>query len=167
MCLRINRFCCFDDTRKGSTACAFYTGVLSVGGIVGNSVILGLFDKYKQKIYDFNKGKVDYEGIKLYVLITLLSSVMFLAASAFLLIAVKKEKRLLMIPWMIWMVVLISAQLCTVVFLLFIITASPKILLQCLVIVVFCLVNSYCFSCVYSQYGTLRRARCSTPTDKL
>ncbi|XP_067142064.1 uncharacterized protein [Centruroides vittatus] len=161
MCFRINRFCCYKNTKNGSLACAFYTGVVSLGGVITNSVVLALFDKYRQKLYDFNKGKIDHASIQLYFRLSLSSAVVLLLVSALLYVGVKKERRWLTVPWMVWMATLIAVQLCSVFFLFLIIKANPILLLQCFVIVLFSAVNIYCFACVYSQFKTLQEIRCS------
>ncbi|XP_023236136.1 uncharacterized protein LOC111635428 [Centruroides sculpturatus] len=167
MCFRINRFCCFKNTKNGSLACAFYTGIVSLGGIITNSVVLALFDRYKQKLYDFNKGKIDQASIQLYFRLSLSSAVVLFLVSTLLYVGIKKERRRLTVPWMVWMAVLIAVQLCSVFFLFLIIKANPIILLQCFVIVLFSAVNIYCFACVYSQYKTLQEIPCSKETQIL
>ncbi|XP_067133622.1 uncharacterized protein [Centruroides vittatus] len=104
---QMNRCCCFNNTQDASFAVGVYTAIISLIGIISVSVTFASSyqSSYPNRIY-----------ITLYALAVVIE-VLFFLISIILLYGIKKENRLLMIPWMVWMIINIVVQFIGVIML--------------------------------------------------
>lgn len=155
MCFRVTRCFCFDNLKSSSFAIGVYTAFISLFSIVTSAIVLADFDSVKNAIFhQTNLKETDFDGFKIYFILCLVFAAIFFLISLILLLGVKKDSRLLVIPWLIWMVLVIQGQ-CYMFVKTIIVATNSMAVLQIVIIGILIVFNIYCYSCVYSYYKTL------------
>ncbi|XP_023241759.1 uncharacterized protein LOC111639998 [Centruroides sculpturatus] len=144
---QMNRCCCFNNTQDASFAVGVYTAIMSLIGIISVSVTFASSyqSSYPDKVY-----------ITLYALAVVIE-VLFFLISIILLYGIKKENRLLMIPWMVWMIINIVGQFIGVIILGIVVVhmVRPFILVFVVILLLMIGLDITCFIVVNTHYQYL------------
>ncbi|XP_067132151.1 uncharacterized protein [Centruroides vittatus] len=153
MCCQLNQCCCFLNSKDGSFASGIYTAITSFVGIIILSVE---YSKFKYSISNDIACTVSLISVFVFM-------VTFLLLSLILLYAVAKEKRLALIPWMIWIIIVIVLQCAGAIFFLVITFIILKLiyLIPFAITIIFLGLNIICFAVVKTYYQSLDPSKLS------
>ncbi|XP_067123087.1 uncharacterized protein [Centruroides vittatus] len=149
---QLHRCCCFKTSEAASLASGIYTTVVSAIALIS---VIALW-----AISEFHPTSKTF-FIAVYASSLTFSSILLLF-SLLLVYAVIKKKRLALIPWMIWLMILMISQLTAIIgfFVLDILSGEISLLLLCAAILLATLgLHIVCFLVVITYYRSLEVPR--------
>ncbi|XP_067120804.1 uncharacterized protein [Centruroides vittatus] len=146
---RANKCFCFSNNQDASFASGVYTTIISLLGTVYIGTKLSYYVLYGPS------GHIVYKEISLSGIAIFLA---LLLCSITLLHAVRKEIRLMLIPWMVCMIILITIQYGSLI--LFLATVfeilHPIHFISLMIMVAMISLHTYCFVIVKTYYQKLK-----------
>ncbi|XP_023237159.1 uncharacterized protein LOC111636195 [Centruroides sculpturatus] len=170
MCFRITRCCCFPNTKDGSFAVGVYTLIISLLSTIVFGVLYGQVQNVANVVKSYpnsssvNESVLAYANIYL-ILCIVLSCIWFLVGFC-LVYGAKTDQRHFLIPWLIWMVMVIAGEFLTFICSFIVMIQIPSYAVGMLVSAAFISFHIYCYGCVYSQYKLLTESDPSQTTMK-
>ncbi|XP_023214143.1 uncharacterized protein LOC111617036 isoform X2 [Centruroides sculpturatus] len=145
---QLHRCFCFKNSKDASLASGIYTTVVSAIGLIAVIAIWSISEFHSSSKYFF---------IAVYAS-SLTFCLIFLPFSLLLVYAVIKKKRLALIPWMIWLMILMLSQLAAIIgfFVLDMLSGEISLLLACAAVLLATLgLHIVCFLVVITYYRSL------------
>ncbi|XP_023228196.1 uncharacterized protein LOC111628603 isoform X5 [Centruroides sculpturatus] len=153
----MTRCCCFFDTRIGSIACGVYTLATRIFGIV-TCVAALISPKLQKTVSMYHNGNLsDLKSIYVSILINNFIAICF---SILLVYGTRKNYKLALIPWVVWMIIELIVHVVYVGVLIVFSISNAKIVgliigIVCLISLFICL-QVYFILCVISYYEYLK-----------
>lgn len=164
-----------NNTKDGSFAVGIYTLIISFVSLIIYAVLLGEYNTFieiaRNQISTTNDDSLYnitfiLKNFRAYLIAGLIWAIVCILISISLLHGIKNDNRLLLIPWMIWMMIVIVLQSILFVACFIAMIHVTAFAGSMIVVGVFLGFNIYCFSCVYSQYKTLLESNEAVPYTK-
>lgn len=155
----MERCCCFRDTKRGSYCCGIYTAIYSLIIIIASAVFIVFAPKWRHDYFYYSEAS--FEEMRITFIIYMAMATMFLLVSLLLMYGVKKDNRYLLIPWMVWVIFMLVLNVISIIFIIIAAIHNPKEIIKIFSILIFFLINLYCFRCVYSQYKVIQEEEAS------
>lgn len=155
------RCCCFNNSKDASFASGIYTTIISLFSII-YFAITEIMSPAQKDAFTLPTNPVAS-------IISLVLMILFLILSLVLLYGVAKTKRFALIPWMVWMIIVITSECIGIILLIVVVIkiAEPLLLIYLLLALPFIGLNITCFIVVKTHYQTLSAAAVSVDEESI